>query len=242
MSADPQPMHEELRDDLAAYALGALPDRDAAEIDRHLAGCDACRDYVRWLQPAVDLVPASVDQLNPPERLRESLMAAVYADHGGESPAAAATPPRTEARAPAWRDWLLRPATALATVAVLVAGAVGGYLLASSDDDTTRTTVPLTSEVGGEEVRASVEYGSGGDAILHVERAPELERGHFYQPWIARDGNAVPTSESFRPATDGSFEVALGDDLSGADAVMITEEPERHSQRPSEALVMRASL
>ena len=58
----------ERHDDLAAYALGALTDREAVEIENHLAGCEACSERLRWLQPAVDLVPASVHQLEPPPR------------------------------------------------------------------------------------------------------------------------------------------------------------------------------
>ena len=33
-----------LRDDLAAYALGALDEREAGAIEDHLGGCERCRD------------------------------------------------------------------------------------------------------------------------------------------------------------------------------------------------------
>ena len=47
-----------LRDDLAAYALGALDEREAGAIEDHLDGCERCRERLRWLAPAVDLLPA----------------------------------------------------------------------------------------------------------------------------------------------------------------------------------------
>ena len=45
MSHDPgQPTgHEAYRGDLAAYALGALEEPEAAELEGHLAECEACR-------------------------------------------------------------------------------------------------------------------------------------------------------------------------------------------------------
>ena len=52
--------HRDYRDELAAYALGALETTEKLEIERHLAGCEQCREYLQWLDPAVDLLPASV--------------------------------------------------------------------------------------------------------------------------------------------------------------------------------------
>ena len=62
VSHDPMPPagHEHYRDDLAAYALGALEEPEAAELQRHLAECEACRIELRWLEPAVDMLPRSI--------------------------------------------------------------------------------------------------------------------------------------------------------------------------------------
>ena len=45
-----------------------------------LGRCEQCRDELRWLRPAVDLLPASVQRLDPPPELRERLMAEVRGD------------------------------------------------------------------------------------------------------------------------------------------------------------------
>ena len=71
---------DERRDDLAAYSLGALALDEAGALERHVAGCDACRDHLRWLTPALDVLPASVEQLTPPDSLRDGLMATVRAE------------------------------------------------------------------------------------------------------------------------------------------------------------------
>ncbi len=106
-----QQMHAERRDDLAAYALGALDQPTAADLEAHLAGCEACSEYLRWLEPAVDLLPASVEQVEPPASLKRNLMDAVRADAATAAPAA---PARSRAsagagaaspcgRPPSWR-------------------------------------------------------------------------------------------------------------------------------------------
>ncbi len=47
------------------------------------AQCDACRIELRWLEPAVDLLPRSIEQLEPPDALRGRLMATVRAEARG---------------------------------------------------------------------------------------------------------------------------------------------------------------
>jgi anti-sigma factor RsiW len=72
--------HDELRDDLAAYALGALEEPEAERLRAHLEGCEECRRRLRWLEPAVDILPRTVEQLEPPARLREALLETVRTD------------------------------------------------------------------------------------------------------------------------------------------------------------------
>jgi anti-sigma-K factor RskA len=233
-------MHEERRDDLAAYALGALDADEAAALEEHLRGCDACAEYLTWLAPAVELLPASVEQLEPPERLRENLMAAVRAEAGAESqPEAPVTPRR--------RRWniggpVMRPATGFAAVAVLAMGAALGYVLSNSGgDDRDTVQAKAVGTVPADALVASVEHGAGGDAILHVERAPALAAGDVYQAWVSRGGTVEPAA-SFRPHEDGTAEAALGDTLEGADAVLVTEEPTPNEQQPTSAPILRADL
>ena len=101
MSADPHRDPDRLEEDLAAFALGALTPDEAAAVERHVDGCDACSARLRWLQPAVDLLPASVEQRTPPPQLRENLMAIVEREAAAEAPAerAAERPRWWESRA-----------------------------------------------------------------------------------------------------------------------------------------------
>ncbi len=85
-------------DDLAAYALGALPAAEARELESHLAGCEACSERLRWLRPAVDLMPASVPQLQAPEGIKQRLMDVVNEEAAVAPAAAASSPPRARRR------------------------------------------------------------------------------------------------------------------------------------------------
>jgi anti-sigma factor RsiW len=117
--------HDELRDDIAAYALGALDEPEAERLRAHLEGCEECRRELRWLEPAVELLPRTVEQLEPPERIRESLLETVRA----EAPPEAREPPRA-ARESWWHRLgpaVWRPATAVAAALMIVIGAVAGY-------------------------------------------------------------------------------------------------------------------
>jgi anti-sigma factor RsiW len=236
-------VHDEMRDDLAAYALGALDAREAAAVADHLAGCEACREYVRWLRPAIDLLPASVAQVEPPDRLRENLMATVRAEAAaaGGATAPEAPPERERRRWSGWGHFLFRPATALAAVAVLAAGAVAGYGL--RDGGSERIDVPAkpTGEVPAGAVSASVEHGAGGDAILHVERIPALDREHVYEAW-AMSGSEVEPVLTFRPNKAGWYNGVMSSDLDGADAVLVTEEPRQVGSTPSTAPILKATL
>jgi hypothetical protein len=234
--------HEEMRDDLAAFAIGALDDAESDAIRRHVSGCESCEEYLRWLQPAVDLLPASVEQLEPPRSLREGLMATVRA----EAAPASAEEASGRSAARAQRRWsfpglTLRPAAVLAA-AVLVAGGVTGYVVSDSGEPQRELVrAQAIGSVPAGTLAAQLEYGAGGDAILHVERAPALDRGHVYQAWIQRDGVMEP-SASFRPHDDGTAEAALGDSLEGATAVFVTEEPGPGKKKPTSPPILEASL
>lgn len=228
---------ERLRDDLAAYALGALPQAEATALERHLAGCESCRDRLVWLRPAVDQLPVAVEQLTPPERVRESLMATVRAEAAS---AAAAERSRPEQRS--WweglRQTMLRPATGMAVAIVLVVGVAAGYLLRGGNEgelipaDAVSASVPSAS--------ATLER-TGDDAILHVNDLPALANNEVYEVWVQRDGEMEPSS-TFVLSGDGTAEAAVPGPLDDADAVLVTAEPRPGSEQPTTEPLLEATL
>ena len=71
--------HVRHQDDVGAYLLGALNDLERQAFERHLRGCAECQEELARLRPAADALPGSVQQFEPPARLKASLMEVVRA-------------------------------------------------------------------------------------------------------------------------------------------------------------------
>jgi anti-sigma-K factor RskA len=229
--------HERYRDDLAAYALGALDEREAVELQAHLGDCEACRARLRWLQPAVDLLGRSVEQLEPPARLRRRLMATVRAEDRQAS--GAGVPGREPSR---WRDWgavLWRPATAVAAGALIVAGAAAGYLLHEPGESSSVVTARPSSAAPAR--LAGTLERQDGSAILTMSHLPALPPNEVYEAWVQRDGTLQPSS-LFEPRRDRTADAAVPGPLDGADAVLVTREPRGGSRQPTSPPLLRADL
>jgi len=219
---------EPRRDELAAYSLGALEPGPTAELEQHLAGCEACAEYLRWLGPAVELLPVSVDQLRPPRGVRKAVMAEVRADA-----ARFADPAGERRRFSRLGAFVLRPATALAVTFALVLAGVGGYLLRGSGSGPTHSVVAAepTAAAKPGTVSASLDR-TDGSATLVVNRMPHLSSHSVYEVWVQR-GTVMSPESTFVPRRDGTANAAVPGPLDGASAVLVTEEPRGGSDAPT---------
>lgn len=247
MSRDWHADSDLLREELAAYSLGALPDADAERLERHLEGCASCRSRVRWLEPAVNVISGAVEQRTPPASLRENLMATVRAEAAPEPDVRPAKP--TSERGSWWQGLgglVQRPAVGMAVMIVLVIGLGTGYLLAggSNTADTadaptfTKATAPPGSTAT--DVSGTLER-DGETTTLHVQSLPKIARDEVYEVWVSRGGAMEPRSV-FVLNRDGSAEAAVPGSLAGADAVLVTREPHGGSAQPTTPAVLQASL
>lgn len=229
------------RDDVAAYALGALGERDASVVEDHLQACAECRAYLRWLRPAVDSIPAAVEQRRAPASLHRSLLATVRAEAAESERASAPVADRGRVgRALASRlGFAWRPVTAVALACVLVAGAVAGYVL--SDSQPSRSVVAV-------EATPMAPPGTGGSltrdesgATLHVEGLPPLGRDSVYQVWV-QHGSRYRPSTTFVLDRHGAADAVVDRPLADADAVLVTREPRPGSRTPTTKPMLRAEL
>ena len=226
--------HERYRDDAGAYLLGALTDLERQAFERHLAGCRDCRDELDRLRPAADALPYSVDQVAPPPGLKASLMEVVEAEAGVARPH----------RRPAWLRGLalggLRPALVAGALAL---GLLAGFGLAQlTGGEGTRSVVATVDErMPGASARLQI-TGDGEDgAILRVQGMPPPGEERVYQAWLQRDGTMVP-QPTFEVGEDGRGAVAVTDDLSDAEAVLVTREPRGGARAPSEQPILSVPL
>ena len=221
--------HRQWRADLAAYMVGSLDEDEGRAVEQHLQECQACREELVWLRPAIDLLPESVEQVDPPPELRSRLMAEVRSDAAeAGAPAAPETRKRPD-RAGFLRGFLLRPATGLAAVA-LIAAAVGGYALNEGGSGSGDSTTTVSANGPGP-LRATLER-SGDSGTLRLTGMEQATPTHVYEAWVQR-GRQVKPSSLFDARHNGTASVALEDQLGGADAVMVTLEPRGGSRQPT---------
>ena len=67
------------------------------------------------------------------------------------------------------------------------------------------------------------------------------QEGNVYEVWIQHDNQVTPSS-LFTVDSDGKGAAAIPDDLEGADAVLVTREPEGGAKTPSEPSLVTVEL
>jgi len=230
--------HERWRDDLAAHLLGSLDASEDEALKLHLSECDRCRQELRWLGPAMEVLPVSVSTVEAPAGLRERIMATVEAE-AGEAPAPAA-PQRNafEPRRARFRAWALRPAMGIAATAVIGAGIVG-YVANEGGGNQSASTIAAPTQANG--IQATLER-TGDSGTLELAGLHQLSNRRVYQAWIQRGTVVEPAGSGFVPGTNGTASAAVPRDLDGAARVMVTVESRRGSTHPSPQRVVTVNL
>jgi anti-sigma-K factor RskA len=228
--------HRRWRAELAAYLLGSLEADEAAALESHLESCERCRDELRWLQPAIDVLPETVAPLAPPPELRERLLADVRADVASEKAAAAPAAERRPAPAPLaarLRAFFLRPAVALTAIA-LVAAVAGGYALRGGGSG------PTTFKSRSGAIQASLER-KGDSGTMELTGLRQLPASDVYEAWVQR-GQRLRPSSLFEARRNGSASTAIPHQLADADAVLVTVEPYGGSRQPTSRPIISVPL
>ena len=208
--------HARFAEDVGAYLLDALDGRERRAFERHLRSCDECREEVERLRAAADVLPGSVEQLEPPPALKARLMAEVE--------------PRRARPRPRLR---LRP--------ILVAAAVGlliGIGVSQLGGDDTRT-VPATVADAMPRAGGTLEI-SDDSATLRLHDMPELGERRVYQVWLQHGDEMVP-ARTFEVGRSGRGEVDLRD-VADADGVYVTREARGGAKVPSEEPIVSVPL
>ncbi len=231
--------HEDYRDLVAAYVLGAIPPDDLAEVAHHIASCTTCLEQAKAHSGVTDELALSVDPVPLPAGFADAVLAKAH--RTGPAPTEIAEP--TGGRVLFFR----RPVMSgiLAAAAAVIIGVLGaGFLDARSDLHRSRQVISaltadrglaLTGEEGSEGHMVRTEDG----ALFAAVGLPEPPAGRTYQLWAFQD--ETPTSLATFGVEEGEAVVRIEDPAEGVDALAVTVEPEGGSERPSTDPVMRSA-
>lgn len=254
-------VHEQFAEDLALYALGALPETEGSALEAHLRECEDCRRELELLRGDMAALSYSLARSAPPQRSRQRLMEAVRREPRNVKTA-------TRRVWPVWVPWVA--AATMAGLAVLLMHQNTGLQqqnsglqqqLSQLDDrnqkqqaqlerahrivatltakDALRVTLVETKSQPQPQGKA-IYVRDRGSLIFLASNFRPAPSGKSYELWlIPTEGNPIPAGV-FRPDSRGSATVVNPPLPAGveAKAFAITIEPEGGSQKPTPPILM----
>ena len=194
---------------LAVMAIGSIEAEDRLAVERHLAGCQRCRDEFEALEAAAAAV-GSYTLRSPRPGLWESIERSLpYAD--GRLPAGASP------RSLRWRWW---GSVAAATAAGLLLGMASAVLLRGETGPTPLESIQRvqTNDVVFTLATVAPDSGAAGrifmndartEGVVAVTGLPPLPASERYAVWIVRDDDIRIAAGTFSVDSGGSAVAAL---------------------------------
>jgi anti-sigma-K factor RskA len=243
------------RDNLAAYALGALDADDISALESHLAECQDCRSELADYQSVASGLLQSIPPQTPPPRLRHELIARLPSHQ-----------PRTSkpfanifGRFP-----IGQVASAVAMLMLLGLNIFSSLqirdlrqeqtaLAERISQDQTAIAMLAYPSTRALPVHADVENLTGSmlvdkdksTAVLVLWNLPQVEAGQTYQVWLIDSGGGRTSGGLFRPVDDWGYTTATiwsPHPLEQYVGVGVTVEPEGGSEGPTGSRVLGVDL
>lgn len=232
--------HEELLDDVATYALGALPASEASRVREHIATCESCRAEYDALRSSVTALATSAEACLDEEHgavvasplLKARIMRQVRAEKA--APAKSRTP---------WS------ALAIAASITLAIG-MSAYAFSLNERIAALQTqvAHATHETDDSRMLADIKSAkakryavTGGEIVIAQPRVyitmvdlPKPPPGKVYQAWTLGKGEkAMRPSVTFSPDARGVALVPITNVSHNLTTVAVSIEPEGGSKAPT---------
>ena len=222
---------EEVTDLLALDSVGGLDPQDRAEIDRHLATCAACRQRAAQYADVASLLPAALDHVQPPARLRRNLMAQVYAESSAPAPL------------PWWRRLLNAIPSGRAFTVIGAAAAVAAIVLGIWGATGRSTQQPVAFMVSGTTATGTLDVSGGTQGVLTVQGLNPLPATEVYEVWlIPRQGSPKGVAFLSPGPNGGPWTAVMHGNMAAYKSVAATIEPAGGSPTPSATVVLSGQL
>lgn len=234
-----------------AYALDALGEADRADFERHLGGCESCRQEASSLREAAGRL-AEATAVTPPARLRGQILA--------EAARTRQQPPPVAEGQSVPRAWLARPAAprlavAVAGMCMLIALGLGALTLTTqqrlrTEEAHSREIAAILNAPDADimTIRART-HGTATVVMSHAARAlvlttarlPLLPPTECYQVWLmgplrVRSAGLLPSPHQ------GMTAPVVVTGLAAGDRMGVIVEPAGGAKHPGPAAVVMLSL
>lgn len=220
--------HQEMLNNIPAYALGALDPEEAEVLANHIASCAQCQAELRVYQQTADHIGLGLSEQAPARELKERLFSQI-------SPAATIMH-KEPAR---WQWWFTqRPAFALVSVGLILLLAVSNLLLWSQvrslRTQAFRTVSLSATEVIPQAAGVIIISGDGRYGTLVASNLAALPEDQQYQLWLI-EGDDRTSGGIFSVTQSGyaALQVYAPQPLDSYDGFGITIEPYGGSPGPT---------
>lgn len=231
MSLDPH-----ITDLLASVALNTATPGERQLVESRASGDPEIAVELHQTQNAVAWLAGSADQVRPPSRLREAVLATTR-------PAGSQAREARVAREPRWRWSIIGLPVMVGTLAVIVATLLtwNVALLQSPRDESPTTAQAVAGTSAAPAARGDVVYLSDRQvAIVELRELPPLRAGQGYEIWRVRDGRA--DSAGFLEDLGNNRARGIAADLSGVDELVVTVEPLDNRAAPTTTPILRTAV
>jgi anti-sigma-K factor RskA len=239
--------HNIFRDDLSAYALGALEPSATERLERHLGECAECRQLLREYEEVMRLLPLGLPLATPSPSARRELFNRVRTDQSATG----------RRRASGWWPRMrVHVLTAAAVVAVVLGSALfwtltqddngedASAIVANLRADEDTQIIPMLGSEAAPQAVAQLFFQPGEtQAGLVVSGLPPLPEDRAYQLWFVHPDETRYDGGVFNVDEGGQAMVIIDApaDYAPGWRCGVTEEPAGGSHTPTGRNVMLGS-
>ena len=230
--------HQEMLENIPAYALGALDADEATRLADHIASCAECQaELLQYQETADQLGLAAADRV-PSAQIKQNLFSQIQAEIQADS--------GSEKTSAGWREWFSRrPTLGLVSVGLVLLLALGNLLLWNQVQNQSATPFRVlrlsATEVMPDAVGVLILSADGQYGTLVTNDLTPLSEEQQYQLWLIEDG--ARTSGGVFSVSDSGYaamRVYSDQGLAEYDGFGITIEPYGGSPGPTGDKVLGA--
>jgi hypothetical protein len=241
---------------VGAYVMDAAPEADRIAFERHLTGCEPCREEVRGLREATARLAGAVAIEPRPELRDQTLRSAIrlrqlpplVAEQRGERLAGLARrlAGRTRLTGAVARSWLARAAVSAAVVLAAVVVALSLHLTSmqhrlSADQQGSRAIAAIIGAPDAKTMTAKVRTGGTATVVMShrirelvftASKLTVLPPSRAYELWLMGPSGDKPAG-MLPPPRGGMTGPMVVEGLVHGDRLALTVEPAAGSRQPT---------